>query len=91
MTHIDTAEAYGGARKSWSARRSPGDATWCERHGVAVTGYSPFGHGNFPDARSDGGAGVLAKIAEVHDATPRQVALAFLTRHPSLFAISKAS
>jgi diketogulonate reductase-like aldo/keto reductase len=63
---------------------------WCETHGVAVTAYSPFGHGNFPDPRSEGGR-VLAKIAETHDATPRQVALAFLTRHPSLFAIPKAS
>ncbi len=22
---------------------------WCERHGVAVVGYSPFGHDSFPD------------------------------------------
>ena len=34
---------------------------------------------------------MLAKIAEAHNATPRQVALAFLTRRPSLFAIPKAS
>ena len=63
---------------------------WCESHGVAVTAYSPFGHGNFPGSRTEGGR-VLAKIAEAHDATPRQVALAFLTRRPSLFAIPKAS
>jgi diketogulonate reductase-like aldo/keto reductase len=63
---------------------------WCESHGVAVTAYSPFGHGNFPGAHTEGGQ-VLAKIAEAHNATPRQVALAFLTRRPSLFAIPKAS
>jgi diketogulonate reductase-like aldo/keto reductase len=63
---------------------------WCESHGVAVTAYSPFGHGNFPGAHTEGGR-VLAKIAEAHNATPRQVALAFLTRRPSLFAIPKAS
>jgi len=63
---------------------------WCEGHGVAVTAYSPFGHGNFPGSGTEGGR-LLAKIAEVHDATPRQVALAFLTRRPSLFAIPKAS
>jgi diketogulonate reductase-like aldo/keto reductase len=63
---------------------------WCEAHGVAVVGYSPFGHGGFP-APSTGGGRVLADIATAHDATPRQVALAFLTRRPSLFAIPKAA
>jgi diketogulonate reductase-like aldo/keto reductase len=63
---------------------------WCEQHGVAVTAYSPFGHGSFPGLDTAGGR-VLAEIAEAHDATPRQVALAFLTRRPSLFAIPKAS
>ena len=61
---------------------------WCKRHGAAVVAYSPFGHGNFPDERSPGGR-VLAEVAEAHDATPRQVALAFLT-HPA-FVIPKAS
>ena len=64
--------------------------SWCERHGVAVTAYSPFGHGNFPGSGTEGGR-VLAKIAAAYEATPRQVALAFLTRRPSLFAIPKAS
>jgi diketogulonate reductase-like aldo/keto reductase len=63
---------------------------WCERHGVAVVAYSPFGHDDFPDARSKGGA-VLARIAEAHRATPRQVALSFLTRAAAVFAIPKAS
>ena len=61
---------------------------WCKRHGAAVVAYSPFGHGRFPDERSPGGR-VLAEIAAAHDATPRQIALAFLTRHA--FAIPKAS
>jgi len=63
---------------------------WCEANGVAVVGYSPFGHNAFPSAGSTGGK-VLAEIAAAHDATPRQVALAFLTRRPSLFAIPKAA
>ena len=63
---------------------------WCEDHGVAVVAYSPFGHGSFPDPRSPGGR-VLKKIAESHGATPRQVALRFLVRRPSVFAIPKAS
>jgi diketogulonate reductase-like aldo/keto reductase len=32
---------------------------------------------------------VLAKIAKLHNRTPRQVALNFLTRHPCLFTIPK--
>ena len=63
---------------------------WCEAHGVAVVAYSPFGHNDFPQPRSKAGE-VLQKIADVHKATPRQVALAFLTREPSVFAIPKAS
>ena len=63
---------------------------WCEKHEVAVTAYSPFGHDNFPTTRSSGGR-VLAEIAKAHDATPRQVALAFLTRRDCVFAIPKAS
>jgi diketogulonate reductase-like aldo/keto reductase len=27
---------------------------WCERHGVAVVAYSPFGHGRFPGPRTRG-------------------------------------
>ncbi len=63
---------------------------WCERHGVAVVAYSPFGSGHFPGPRSRGGR-VLAEIAEAHGATPRQVALRFLVRRPSLFVIPKAA
>ena len=63
---------------------------WCEQHGVAVVAYSPFGHNDFPGPRSPAGQ-ALAKIAAAHRATPRQVALAFLTRKPSVFAIPKAS
>jgi diketogulonate reductase-like aldo/keto reductase len=34
---------------------------------------------------------VLATIAAEHQSTPHQIALAFLTRRPSLFAIPKSS
>jgi diketogulonate reductase-like aldo/keto reductase len=63
---------------------------WCERHGVAVVGYSPFAQGRFPGPRTSGGR-VLARIAAAHGATARQVALRFLVRRPSLFGIPKAS
>jgi diketogulonate reductase-like aldo/keto reductase len=63
---------------------------WCEKHGVAVVAYSPFGHNEFPSPRSKGGE-VLQGIADAHKATARQVALSFLTRAPDVFAIPKAS
>jgi len=63
---------------------------YCAKHDIAVVGYSPFGHGRFPAATRAGGQ-VLASVAARHRATPRQVALAFLTRAAPLFAIPKAS
>lgn len=59
---------------------------WCTQHGVAVVAYSPFGsRGGFPASPA------LAQVAQRLGATPRQVALAFLTRDPSAFAIPKSS
>jgi diketogulonate reductase-like aldo/keto reductase len=63
---------------------------WCEQHGVAVVAYSPFGHNDFPSPRNKAGE-VLQTIAKAHGASPRQVALGFLTRKVSVFAIPKAS
>jgi diketogulonate reductase-like aldo/keto reductase len=63
---------------------------WCEEHDVAVVGYAPFGHGRFPGPNTPAGR-VLQQIAASHKATPRQVALRFLVRRPSLFTIPKAS
>lgn len=61
---------------------------WCEANNVAVVAYSPFGSGQFPGPRTEGGR-LLAEIADAHGASSRQVALAALTRRPSLFAIPK--
>jgi len=63
---------------------------WCEQHGVAVVAYSPFGHNDFPSPRSKAGE-VVQVIADAHKASARQVALAFLTRASSVFAVPKAS
>lgn len=63
---------------------------WCEAHQVAVVGYSPFGSGHFPSATGQAGR-VLAAVAAARGATPRQVALAFLTRRDGVFAVPKAS
>lgn len=62
---------------------------YCTENGIAIVGYSPFGHGSFPSPQSKGGK-VLAEIAKKHGCTVRQVALNFLTRHRSLFTIPKA-
>jgi diketogulonate reductase-like aldo/keto reductase len=63
---------------------------YCARREIAVVAYSPFGNGNFPSPNSIGGR-VLAEIAKRHGRTPRQVALNFLTRHPSVFTIPKTT
>ena len=56
----------------------------CEAEGIAIVGYTPLARGGFM-------RGVVAEIAQKHGRTPRQVALNFLTRRPSLFTIPKAS
>jgi diketogulonate reductase-like aldo/keto reductase len=56
----------------------------CERRQIAVVGYTPLARGGFL-------RGPIADIARRHGRTPRQVALNFLTRRPSLFTIPKAS
>ncbi|MCJ2138107.1 aldo/keto reductase [Methylobacterium sp. J-026] len=61
---------------------------WCEKNGVALIGYSPFGSGDFPDPASPGGQ-ALAGIAGTHGTTPHAVALAFLTRMTGTFTIPK--
>jgi diketogulonate reductase-like aldo/keto reductase len=63
---------------------------WCQQRGIAVTAYTPFGPGRFPDAKTPAGHALLA-AANLHGATPRQIALAFLARHANVFPIPKAS
>jgi diketogulonate reductase-like aldo/keto reductase len=63
---------------------------WCRKHHAALVAYSPFGHGRFPDPHTPAGR-LLKQIAGEHNATPRQVALAFLLRWDIGFAIPKSS
>ncbi len=63
---------------------------FCERHRIAVVGYSPFGSGEFPEPGT-WERSVLDKVARAHAATAHAVALRFLVRRPALFAIPKAS
>jgi len=64
---------------------------WCREHRSAVVAYTPFGQSpEIFDGASKQGS-VLREIAAAHKATPRQVALRFLLRHPETFVIPKAS
>jgi diketogulonate reductase-like aldo/keto reductase len=59
------------------------------QRGIAIVAYTPFGRGGF--LRSAKGRSVLEIVARKHRATPRQAALAFLTREANVFAIPKAA
>jgi diketogulonate reductase-like aldo/keto reductase len=62
---------------------------YCTKQGIAVVGYSPFGHGDFYSPQSTKGK-VLVDIANRHHGrTPRQVALRFLSLHSNVFTIPK--
>ena len=63
---------------------------YCTTKKIAVMGYSPFGHGDFPLPNSTNGK-VLARIANTQGRTPRQVALNFLSLHSNIFTIPKTS
>ena len=58
---------------------------WCEERGIPIVAYSPLAAKGFKSAPE------LDAIAEAHHATPRQIALAFLLRRKSVFAIPKTS
>lgn len=60
-----------------------------QREGIAVVAYTPFGRGSY--LRSVPGRQACESVAKKHGATLQQVALAFLTREPGLFAIPKAA
>lgn len=63
---------------------------YCSKKRIAVMGYAPFGHGNFPSPSSREGK-LLIEIGRIHNRTPKQVALNYLTRHPSTFTIPKTT
>jgi diketogulonate reductase-like aldo/keto reductase len=62
---------------------------FCQRNGIALVAYSPLGAGIFPSNASHGGR-VLHAIARARGVEAQQIALAFLLRHPDVFAIPKA-
>lgn len=61
---------------------------YCDAQGIALVGYTPLERTNFPPGNA---AHPLASIARKYGKSPRQIALAFLTRRASLFTIPKSS
>ena len=59
---------------------------WSGNNKIPIMAYSPVGHG-----RGLLKNGLLKKIANRHDATPSQIALAWVLRQPGVIAIPKAS
>ena len=62
----------------------------CQRNGIAIVAYSPFGHEALPRPGSAGGK-VLEAVAQRNSRTVRQVILNFLTRLDGTFTIPKSS
>lgn len=58
---------------------------WCQEQGIAVMAYSPIEQGSL--VRND----TLIHIAKAYQATPAQVALAFLLEREGVIAIPKSS
>ncbi|PYJ49001.1 MAG: hypothetical protein DME87_10840, partial [Verrucomicrobia bacterium] len=59
---------------------------WSQRNKIPIMAYSPVGHG-----RGLLNNATLKKIAKLHNATPTQIALAWVLRQPGVIAIPKAS
>lgn len=58
---------------------------WCRKRKVPITAYSPIEQGRLV------GNATVEKIAKRHDATPAQVALAWVLRQDGIMAIPKAA
>ena len=59
---------------------------WTQTNKIPIMAYSPVGHSGALLKNS-----VLKKIGTAHDATPAQIALAWVLRQPEVIAIPKAS
>ena len=63
---------------------------WCRKRHIPIMAYSPVGNDSAEQKRMFGHRTIKA-IASRHDATPAQIALAWLLRHPDMIVIPKAS
>ena len=59
---------------------------WSQKNEIPIMAYSPVGH-----SRGLLNNATLKKIAKHHDATPAQIALAWVLRHSGVIAIPKSS
>src|SRR2546423_5754868 len=57
---------------------------WCQKRGIPTMAYSPVEQGRLLGHRA------LVAVAQAHDATPAQVALAWVMRESGVIAIPKA-
>ncbi len=63
---------------------------WCRERGIPIMAYSPLGNDRAEQKRIFGQEAMRA-ITSRHNATPAQIVLAWLMRHPDLVVIPKAS
>jgi diketogulonate reductase-like aldo/keto reductase len=90
MTHIDTAQLYGDG----VVEQIVGEAIAGRRDDAFLVSKVLPQHATRQGTieACEGSRGrVLHEIADAHGATPRQVALRWVVRHPSVFAIAKAA
>jgi diketogulonate reductase-like aldo/keto reductase len=57
---------------------------WCRSRSIPIMAYSPVGEGTLLDHPE------VRRVARQHDATPAQIALAWVLRQPDVIAIPKA-
>ena len=62
---------------------------YCKERHIRIMAYSPVGH-NAAEQRRTFANATLKSVASRHDATPAQIALAWLFRHPEMVVIPKA-
>ena len=62
----------------------------CRRRKIAFMAYTPLEQGKLPRVGDSASESALLRVAERHDKTPAQVALAFVLRHECVIAIPKA-
>lgn len=62
---------------------------YCRKRHIPIMAYSPVGHNAAEQQRTFANASIKS-VASRHDATPAQIALAWLVRHPDLVVIPKA-
>src|SRR5215213_9786750 len=62
---------------------------YCRERHIPIMAYSPVGHNAAEQQRTFANANIRS-VAARHDATPAQIALAWLFRHPDLVVIPKA-